>query len=690
MILERLNYPCDKLKGIGSKSLKILNKIGINSVANLLEYFPRTFSDRTKTLSLADAINYPQATVKVVITDYRLVGKRYNPFLKILIYDGQSYGALICFNRNYLKNVLTIGTYFYITGKFTLSYNEIHSTNFEYEEATDEYRGKILPIYRLTDGLTQNILRVSIGDALKKYRLDIEDELPPYIIEKRGLLRKREALANIHFPVDFQTYNNAKMTFIFEEFFYQKLFLLKRKEKLAKVNKNRKKIDFTLKQDVLSKLDFKLMDYQEKALSEIENDIFCGTVFSRLLQGDVGSGKTIVALLAMLSVIESGEQTALLVPTEVLANQHYKTIKKLTSHLSLDIAILTASLSKKERTNILNGLKSGEIKMVIGTHALISDDVIYKNLGFVVIDEQQRFGVEQRYQLLKKGDAVDVLLMTATPIPRSLAMSLYGDLSLTTMEGTIKGRIPVKSWLIDDNEKRIANMHNWIKNEVGIDGRAIFVYPLIEESDKSDYKDLNTNYEKLKSIYGEDKVAFIHSKVSAKEKDQIIQNFRDGIYNILVATTVVEVGLDVPDATVMVVENAENYGLSALHQLRGRVGRNNKQGYMIMVTKLEQLTEDGKKRLEIMTKENNGFKIAEEDLLIRGPGDFIGSRQSGLPNFKFGDIREDFDILKMAFNDAQLLYNDDSELQKIEHLNIKASFLSRLDNYQSNYKDATI
>ena len=362
------------------------------------------------------------------------------------------------------------------------------------------------------------------------------------------------------------------------------------------------------------------MDYQEKALSEIENDIFCGTVFSRLLQGDVGSGKTIVALLAMLSVIESGEQTALLVPTEVLANQHYKTIKKLTSHLSLDIAILTASLSKKERTNILNGLKSGEIKMVIGTHALISDDVIYKNLGFVVIDEQQRFGVEQRYQLLKKGDAVDVLLMTATPIPRSLAMSLYGDLSLTTMEGTIKGRIPVKSWLIDDNEKRIANMHNWIKNEVGIDGRAIFVYPLIEESDKSDYKDLNTNYEKLKSIYGEDKVAFIHSKVSAKEKDQIIQNFRDGIYNILVATTVVEVGLDVPDATVMVVENAENYGLSALHQLRGRVGRNNKQGYMIMVTKLEQLTEDGKKRLEIMTKENNGFKIAEEDLLIRGPG----------------------------------------------------------------------
>lgn len=687
MILERLNNPCDTLKGIGQKNAKILSKIGIRSIAGLLEYFPKAFSDRTKTVMLNESIKMNMATVKVVITDHRMIGKRYKPFLKILIYDGKNYGALVCFNRNFLAKQLTIGTHFYITGKFAVSYGEIQCSNFDFEEATDDYKGRILPIYRLTEGLTQNILRISIEDALRKYRLEIEDELPGWVIQKRGLLHKREAIRNVHFPNDFKDYYLAKRTFVYEEFFYQKLFLLKRKDKISKIAKIRKAIEYKLKSEFIAKLPFKLTDYQEKALIEIENDIFSTTIFSRLLQGDVGSGKTVVALLAMLSVIESGHQAALMAPTEVLAYQHYRTIKKLCSHLFLDIALLTASLSKKERENILSGLKSGEIKIVIGTHALFSEDVRYSNLGFVVIDEQHRFGVEQRYALLKKGEAVDLLLMTATPIPRSLAMALYGDLAFTTMEGTIKGRLPVKTWLIDDNSERINNMHKWIKDQIKENGRAIFVYALIDESEKSENKDLYGEYEKLKNIYGESSVSFIHGKLGSDEKDKIMEDFRNGTTNILAATTVVEVGLDVPEANVIVVENAENYGLSALHQLRGRVGRNNKQGFMILITKLDQLSDDGKRRLEIMTRENNGFKIAEEDLIIRGPGDFIGSRQSGLPDYKFGDINEDFEILKESSEDADILYAADSNFEKIENLNIKASFFNRLDNYETNYSD---
>ncbi|OHD14742.1 MAG: ATP-dependent DNA helicase RecG [Spirochaetes bacterium GWD1_27_9] len=689
MILDRLNIDVSTLKGIGKKYSKVLEKIGIKTVAELLEYFPRAFSDRTKTVTLQEATASNQvATVKVVVTDHRAIGKKYKQFLKVLIYDGKFYGSLLCFNRNFLANKLIIGNYYYITGKFIYSYNEIQCSTFETEEATDDYKGRILPIYPLTEGLTQNSLRLAIEDALKKYRLEIENELPKIYIEKRSLIPKREALKNVHFPVDFKSFHQAKKTFIYEEFFFQRFFLLKRKEKAEKIKKTRPQIKFSLKKDFLESLPFKLTDYQEIALAEIEKDIFSSYVFSRLLQGDVGSGKTIVALLSMLSVVESGFQCALMVPTEVLATQHYRTIKKLCSSLWLDIALLTGSLSKKERDNVLTGLKTGEIKIVIGTHALFSDDVIYKDLGFVVIDEQHRFGVEQRYQLLSKGDAVDLLLMTATPIPRTLALSLYGDLELTIMRGTIKGRLPVKTWLIDDNEDRIKKMHQWIKDEIiKEDGRAIFVYALIEDSEKSDNKDLYSEYEKLKEVYNELGVGFIHSKISPLEKDKIMEDFRNGVTKVLTATTVVEVGIDVPQANIIIIENAENYGLSTLHQLRGRVGRNNKQGYMVLITKTDELSEEGKQRLSVITKEHDGFKIAEEDLLLRGPGDFIGSRQSGLPDYKFADIRSDLQILEEATEDALDLYKNDSDLNNIENLNTKASFLNRLKTFLNNYQE---
>lgn len=683
MILEQLNFPITSLKGIGKKTAGILEADYVTSVGALLEYYPRAFSDRRKLQSLQQAAREGFGTVKVKVIEHRMVGKsKWKQFLKILIHDGNSFGALLCFNRNFLQDKLKEGLEFYITGKFAVAYNEIQASSFEYEEAVHEYKGRILPVYPLKTGLTQNILRHSIEDALSKYFREIEDELPRGLIEKNGLLRKREAVKQIHFPPDFSAYNRARRTLIYEDFFFQKLFLLKRKETVKKIAKTRKTIPFKLKKALIKSLPFRLTGYQKKAVEALESHLFSASVFSVLLQGDVGSGKTLVALLAMLCVVETGSQCALMVPTEVLAGQHYNNIKKMTRELGLDVALLTGSLKKRERDNILSGLKSGEIKIIIGTHALFSPDVIYMDLGLAVIDEQHRFGVDQRYNLLSKGDAVDLLLMTATPIPQSLALTLYGDMDLVVMKGTIAGRKPVKTWVINDEKERLAGMYDWIKETIDKeDGRALFVYSLIEDSEKLDRKDLNAEYASLKKIFSSYGTGFVHSKVSPEDKETLIDDFRSGKIKILAATTVVEVGLDIPDANIIVIENAETYGLSTLHQLRGRVGRSGKQGYMILVTELSELTESGQKRLEIIKHQKDGFIIAEEDLKLRGPGDFIGKRQSGLPNIKLADLSRDMETLKAASSDACLLIEEDCELEKPDHFNTRKSFLHRLKSY---------
>ncbi len=687
MLLCALSHPVSNLKNCGPKRAALLKKLGIFTVKDLLLFFPRAYSDRTSLVSLREAAQNGSGTVRVKVIAHRLIGNRYKKFLKVLVQDSDgNFGALLCFHRNFLKNTLKEGESFFITGKFSRNYNEIQSSSFEIEpiKENEEFCGKIMPVYPLTEGLNQNILRRLLQDTIKDYIPRLDEELPQWCINHYHLYSGAKAIQAIHFPTSSNDYLEARRRIIFEEFFFQKLFLIDRKNQSRMTKRKRPEIPHNYQKAVIEHLPFSLMDYQKAALEELRKNMFSENVFSILLQGDVGSGKTLVALLAMLDAVECGYQAVLLVPTEVLATQHYRTIRNFTRDLWLDTALLTGNMSKKERDNILSGLKSGEIKIAVGTHALFSADVEYRNLGFAVIDEQHRFGVEQRYQLLSKGNGVDLLLMTATPIPQSLAQSLYGDLDLVTMRGKITGRLPVRTWVVEDNPERIAAMHNWIKKTLADDdGRAIFVYPLIEDTGKTDVKNLLDESQKLADIYKDEGCISIHSGTPAQEKEQIIQDFRSGKIRVLAATTVVEVGLDVPDANIIVVENADHFGLSTLHQLRGRVGRNSKQGYMILIPG-DKVTEQGRQRLEILRSEHDGFRIAEQDLQMRGPGDFIGNRQSGMFNIRLADIKQDMQLLLDSGKAAEHLAKEDPTMEQTQHIITRESFHLRIKNYNDN------
>ena len=686
MLLHEIQGSLLQLPGIGDKNLKLFQNVGVNSVADLLTYYPRRFSDRTETLTFREAVLRQEAAVRVRVCDYRLIrrGPR-KQILKIIVSDGNDYGCLVCFNRSFLRDALHQNQEYLVTGKWVHNYGEFQCSSFEYEDADKTFSvmnepSKIIPIYSLTAKLTQKLLRNVMIFCLNKYLPKLEDELPQSIIERYGLSHKADTLRNMHFPISFDDYAKAKRTALFEEFFFQQLFLLSRKNKTCNINKERTPIQWTLKQKILAALPFSLTDYQEKALTEIESDLFGHRVMQRLLQGDVGCGKTIVAILAMADVVESGQQCAIMVPTEMLARQHYINIGRMCESAGISVDLLQGKMRKKDRDVLLKRIKSGETQIIVGTHSLFSKDVIYNNLGLAVIDEQHRFGVEQRFALVQKGECVDLLLMTATPIPQSLALSLYGDLELTTMRGKIAGRIPVKTWVIDDVAARIEKMYEWIKTLLAQNGRAIIVYAQIDdetENDESNIKNLETEYEHLSEVFADYGTAMIHSRIDDEEKYRIVQQFREGTIKLIAATTVVEVGIDIPDANVIVIENAERYGLATLHQLRGRVGRNSKESYMVLISKFDSLTEEGKKRLQVIKDNTDGFVIAEEDLMLRGPGDFIGLQQSGMPE-NLRNIRQELQLLEAARDDAKKIYEDDPNLSKPENLNTKKSFLERL------------
>jgi len=659
MFLREYNKDIRFIKGVGPAVTEILSKLGIKMVSDLLLHLPRDYEDRRHIDKLSDAPAKNSINVVVRVLAQDSIGWGRKKTLKVYIEDSSARAALVCFGRNYLSSVLIPGRSFFVSGKFAYRYGEIQSTSFEVEKYNDSSSnfGRIMPVYPLTEGLFQNLIRKIVKNAFLSIDTEIDDEIPVYLRNRYSFPKKYDALHKIHFPEDLKDIEKARRALAYEELFYLQLVILRRRIKRITVRTSRKTIPFSLKQKLVKRLPFKLTEDQLKVLSEIEYDLFSEHSMMRMLQGDVGCGKTLVAFISALSVIEAGEQAALMVPTELLARQHAENAAVFLEPLGIRIAILTGSISGRERKYLLASLKNGGIDLIIGTHALFSSDVKYKKLGYVIVDEQHRFGVMQRVALTEKGSSPDLLLMTATPIPRTLSLTAFGDLDISWIREMPRGRRRIITHLArEGNEKKV---YSRVEEELNRGHQAYFVYPLIEESEVLSLKDAESMYKYLKQkVFKKRNVALIHSRIPETEKSEVMEQFVTGSIDILVSTSVVEVGVDVPNATCMVIEHAERFGLSALHQLRGRVGRGNAQSFAFLIYG-SKLTEDGLKRLKVIMETTDGFKISEEDLKIRGPGEVLGVRQSGFLKFKAADIVSDADILYTAKKDAEYILKSD-------------------------------
>lgn len=661
MLVDGLVQNSGILSGIGPKTEYLLEKTGINNLGELLKYFPREYIDRSRIYTIADSLERNHSVCLVKIIDKEYFGRK--RILKIKVKDHSATASLLCFGRNFLSNTIVQGKSYIFYGTFKYKYSEIQSSNFELEEYSENNPGfaRMLPVYKLTSGLTQNTLRKAVKSGLKYLESNglPDEELPSSILEKYNFKTEYQNLKNIHFPENKNNIKNASHYYIYKELFYLLLLINFKKNKSKKAF--RKSIFFNLKKQVLSRLPFSITSGQEKALEEIEQDLFSADRMYRILQGDVGCGKTLVSILAAVSVIEAGEQVALMVPTSLLAKQHAETVSSLVEPLGIRTALFTGSLKKDKRKLLIKALKNGDIDIVIGTHSLTSPDVEYKSLGLAVIDEQHRFGVLRRTSLTQKGQAPDLLLMTATPIPRTLAQTVFTELDISAIKTMPPGRKKVITHLsVHGNENKV---YEAVKIELNKGRQAYFIYPLIEESKNLDLKNAEDMLKNLSvSIYPDKKAALIHSKTTREKAEYIMNSFKNGNIDILVSTTIIEVGVDVPNATCMVIEHAERFGLAVLHQLRGRVGRGEYQSYAFLVYS-DRLTENSIRRLKIMKETTDGFKIAEEDLKIRGPGEILGIMQSGFPELIYSDLESDMDILKTAKNDLESILKVDKELK---------------------------
>ncbi len=673
-------------KGVGPKVAYLLNKLGIYTVFDLINYFPRKHIDYSSRCFIKDLQNGADVTVFGVISTVKSFTTRNNlTIINVKITDETGAIELTFFyqkaNRfmiEHYKSQFPKGSNIIIsgkvkkdgyTGKFTIDKPQFQLINTDfYDGESNVNLGRIVPVYPLVDGLSPKTLRRAIYNALLDFKDTLVNLIPDYLMEKYSLMDRKEAISQIHFPDSMESLDKARFTLVFEE-----LFLLQLKLALLRENtfKDIKTLPLSIKEDGLVErfmkgLPFELTGAQKRAVNEIVNDINSEKPMQRLLQGDVGSGKTVVACMMLLAAIENGFQAAIMAPTEILAQQHFNNFISWLTPMGVSVALFTSSNPKKLRNQLERDLRNGQINIAVGTHALIQENIEFANLGAVVIDEQHRFGVKQRNALRTKGEAPQVLTMTATPIPRTLALTVHGDLDLTIIDELPKGRKPIKTALVKSNMR--AQAHNLIRTEVEKGHQAYIVFPLIDESETLSAKAATKEAEELqKGEFKDLKIGLLHGKMKPEDKDKVMAEFKDKKYDILVSTTVVEVGVDVPNATVMMIENAERFGLSQLHQLRGRVGRSSIQSYCILVSSSQQ-AED---RLEIMVKTNDGFVIAEKDLELRGPGEFLGVRQSGLPELHLTDLTRDLEILEIARKSAFEFAQD----KNIEDYNALKSYL---------------
>ncbi len=669
MYLREYRQGIEELRGIGPVLLGRLQRLGIRNLAQLLTHYPRDYQDRRRRDPLAAAAGGETINALVRVRSRLWIGSGPGRFLKVAVEDESGRAALLCFGRAYLAKPLQPGKLFWVWGRFQRRFGELQSANFEIEaylpgRESSQFE-KILPVYPLTEGVSQKRMRQLVREALERVDMELEDELPSAFRERRNLLPKSLALKALHFPASPQQLQGARRTLIYEELFYYQLLLGRAKRQRCAIQRTRSRHGQSLKQALMARLPFALTVDQLRALAEIETDLFAPHPGARLLQGEVGSGKTLVALLAALLVIEAGEQVALLAPTELLARQHADNAARLLEPLGLRVAFLSGNVQGRPREMLVESLQAGEIELLVGTHALYSGEVRYRKLGLVIVDEQHRFGVRQRQALIFKGEHPDLLLMTATPIPRTLALSAFGELELSEIRSAPPGRKPVITHLArQGNESKV---YERVRREVAAGGQAYFVYPLIEESATLDLKDAERMFAVLKTeVFPDSRLELIHSRIPEDEKIRIMAAFAAGDVNILVATSVMEVGVDVPNATCIVIEHAERFGLSTLHQLRGRVGRGPAQSYAFLIYS-RSLTETGIRRLKAVMNTNDGFVIAEQDLKIRGPGELPGSRQSGFLHLGLADLKRDWELFLLAREDSQELLDADPDLIDPRH-----------------------
>ena len=670
------------VKGVGPNRVKLLNKLNIFTLGDLITYYPRGYEDRSKPKNMLECIDGEEALIEAIVvnrmTEIRLKGKT---MYKLQVRDESGIGTAIWFNQSYLKNKFQVGKKYKFYGKISNAFGKItiQSPVFDEEEKNNN-TGKIIPIYPLTYQLSQNVLRKIIENGLKEVEGGLQETLPSYLLEEYHLQDLQQAMKHIHFPNEFKDFTIARKRLVFEELLSTQLALLELKNMSLTEGNGIAFHKEAKMSDIIHQLPFRLTGAQRRVLEEIDTNMESPKAMNRLLQGDVGSGKTVIAMCAAYKAVKSGYQAAIMAPTAILATQHLENFQKMLANTGIRVELLISGITKKKKEDILQRLAKGEIDILIGTHAIIEDNVVFSKLGLVVTDEQHRFGVKQRTRIVEKGQNPDVLVMTATPIPRTLALILYGDLDISIIDELPPNRKKVDTFAV--SKKMEDRINNFIREQIKEGRQAYVVCPLVEENEEMDLKSVEKLYEKYKKeVFPDYRVEYIHGKMKPKEKDEIMTKFKAGGIDVLISTTVIEVGVDVPNANIMVIEDAERFGLAALHQLRGRVGRGEYKSYCIL--KYEGKGEVVRKRMKVMCETNDGFVISEKDLELRGSGDFFGTMQHGLPEFKIANLFEDMEILKSVQSVAIKIMSDDPKLEKeknklLKDL-IKDKFMKRIE-----------
>ena len=679
-VADPLQQPVQHVRGVGPRLAQAFARLGIRTVEDLLYHVPRRYEDRSHFATLYGAAHDSFATFRVKVVRLREPQLRSPKKLtEVYVTDGTAVAVAKFWGRRHLDKVLSPGTEIVLWGRVRRERGQIEVESPEFERASEEdgtlHTGRVVPVHPATEQLSPRLVRRAVHAALEAFAQRVPELLPEHVRARYGLLPVREALWRVHFPDTVEEGDRARRTLAFAEFLELELALLLRRRAVATATKpHRYREDGGLLEAFLKSLPFQLTGAQRRVIEQIRRELYSPHPMNRLLQGDVGSGKTVVAAAAVVVCAGGGHQAAVMAPTEILAEQHYLTFRRFLEPVGVRVVLLTGGMRRSEREAVLAEVARGEADLVVGTHALLQEDVVFDRLALVVVDEQHKFGVAQRAALRAKGHEPDVLVMTATPIPRTLALTLYGDLDVSVLDELPPGRQPVRTYhRFPDRRDRV---YEFVRQQVQAGRQAYVVCPLVEESERVDASAAVELYERMRTqVFPDLRVGLLHGRMPVAEKDAVMEAFRRGDIQVLVATPVIEVGVDVPNATVMVVEDADRFGLAQLHQLRGRVGRSSHRSYCILISALP--TEEARRRIEALVETNDGFRIAQVDLELRGPGEFFGTRQHGLPEFRVADPIGDVALLERAREAAERILEEDPQLERPEYRVLRERLLRR-------------